>query len=65
VTEKEGKRVLTLSVEEGAKKQTLLIPYSLADKKLTFPKGVAVEGWEAQGVKVYLSTDKAVDFSAR
>jgi hypothetical protein len=65
LTEKEGKRFLNLNVDEGAKKQTLPILYSLADKKLTFPKGVTVEGWEASGVKVYLSPDKSIDFSAR
>jgi hypothetical protein len=65
LTEKDGKRVLSLSIDEGAKKQTLLIPYSLDGKKLIFPKGVSVEGWEAQGVKVYLATDKAVSLSAR
>ena len=65
LTEKEGKRVLTLSIEMGAKVQSVAIPFTLEGKKLTFPKGVTVKGWESQGVNVYLSIDKEIGFAAK
>ncbi len=65
LTEKEGKRVLVLAVEEGAKEQTVRIPYALKGKQLTFLKGIVVEGWEKQGVKVFLNTDKTINLGAR